>query len=128
MRQTLFLTLIIVFVLSACSSSENGFEALPDGDASRGETLFAESINGSPACSTCHSLDAVRLVGPGLGNYAENAETRVEGQSAEEYTYRAIVRPAGFLVDGYGNLMYTQYQSKLAEQDIADLIAFVLTQ
>ncbi len=127
MRKIFGFIFVSLLVLAGCTASESGFETLPEGDASRGETLFTENINGSPACSTCHSLDAVRLVGPGLGGYGDNSETRVEGQSSEEYTYNAIVRPGDFLAGDYGNLMYTEYKLKLSEQEIADLIAFLLT-
>lgn len=128
MRQSLLFIVISSFILASCSSSENSFETLPDGDASRGESLYTESINAAPACSSCHALTEERVVGPGFAGFSDTAGTRVEEQTAEAYTYNSITNPSGKLVDGYGNLMYTEYRSKLSEQDIADLIAFLLTQ
>jgi cytochrome c553 len=124
------IALILVLVsLAACSPSEGvDISGLPEGNVTRGEALFQETINGSPACSTCHNINDVKLVGPSFAGYGTIAETRVEGQSAAEYTYQSIVRPADHIVDGYGNLMYTQYQSKLSEQEIADLMAYLLAQ
>lgn len=128
-RNLLFSIIVSMVALVACSSlPETGFSTLPEGDAVRGETLYNENINGAPSCATCHLLSEETLVGGGFAGYAEIAGSRVEGQSAEEYTYNAIMRPASHLVDGYSNLMYTEYSTKLAEQDVADLIAFLLTQ
>lgn len=126
MRYTVAFLIISLIVLAGCSS-DSGFEDLPEGDANNGEALFTESINGAPSCSSCHALTDDVLVGPTFAGYSTVAETRIEGQSAEEYTYNAIVRPAGYLVEGYGNLMYTEYRTKLSAQDTADLIAFLLT-
>lgn len=124
-----FLTGILLLLLVGCSNSEKGsFSALPAGDANNGEILYTDMINGAPACSTCHALDDTALTGPSFNGYSAIAATRNEGQSAEEYTYNAIVRPADYLVDGYANLMYSEYQTRLSDQNLADLIAYLLTQ
>jgi len=128
MRYIAIVVVVSLFVLAGCSSSGSSFEDLPEGDAANGEVIYYETINGAPACISCHTLTDETLVGPGLAGYSTVAATRVEGQSAEEYTYNAIVRPATHLVEGFGNLMYTEYGTKLSEQDIADLMAFLLTQ
>lgn len=133
MGRTILVKNIIFIVLSAlvfsgCASSTSDFSTLPVGDASRGALLYAEMINGAPSCASCHSLSDERLVGPSFMEYSSVADSRVEGQSAEEYSYNSIVRSATHLVDGYSNLMYSEYGTKLAEQDLADLIAFLLTQ
>ncbi len=117
-----------VFVLASCASSDGDYASLPIGDATRGEVLYTESINGAPTCSACHALSDEALVGPSLAGYGDLAASRVEGQSAEDYTYNAILRPAVHIVQGYGNVMYTEYGFKLSDQDTADLIAFLLTQ
>lgn len=123
------LFVLSLFVLAGCGATESDdFASLPIGDATRGEALYTESINGAPPCSACHALSEEVMTGPSLAGYNEIASTRVEGQSAEQYTYNAIIRPAIHIVQGYGNVMYTEYGSKLSDQDTADLIAFLLTQ
>ena len=37
------------------------------------------------------------------------------------------MRPAQYLVSGYANLMYADYDERLETADIADLIAYMLT-
>lgn len=128
MTRTLIILFLLAFLIAGCATSDSSFETLPEGDATRGESLFSESIKGAPACSSCHLLTDERLVGPGFAGYGDTAGTRVEEQSTEEYSYNAIVRPAGYIVEGYSNEMYTEYGSRLEAQDIADLIAFLLTQ
>lgn len=71
-------------------------------------------------------MSNVRLAGPGLGGFSRRAGERVEGQTAEVYTYESIVRPARYIVRGFSNIMYNRYVEKLSQQDIADLIAFLL--
>ncbi len=128
MRKHIIFIIVSVFFFAGCASNTGNFTDLPAGDAERGEILYSENINGAPNCASCHSLEDERLVGPALAGYSTVAGSRVEGQSAEEYTYHAIARPATHIVDGYSNLMYSEYGSKLAEHDLADLIAFLLTQ
>ena len=114
-------------ILAGCSSTPPpAAETLPEGDATRGAALFTEVINGAPSCSTCHTLDGSTVVGPSLQGYAERAGTRTE-QSAEAYTHQSIVQPAAYIVEGFPNAMFTQYGQKLSGQQMADLIAYLLT-
>jgi cytochrome c2 len=127
----MILAILLLLALAACTASGGSPEAteapLPVGDAARGEELFNSTVGGAPACGTCHRLTDESLVGPGLLGYGERAGSEVEGQSAEEYTYQSIVRPAEHIVEGFNNVMYTDYQSKLSPQEIADLIAYLLS-
>jgi mono/diheme cytochrome c family protein len=122
--------LLVLLVVAACNpktESAIDYEDLPAaGDAARGAELFTQAINSAPPCSGCHMPGA--SASPELMGFGAVAGTRVEGQDAREYTFYAIVEPARFIVDGYGNAMYNQYSEKLSEQDIADLIAYLLEQ
>ena len=127
----IIIAIALILLVAACQSrpeSGDALAALPDGDASSGETLFAEAINGAPACSTCHVLTDERKVGPGMADYADRAGNTVDGQSAEAYTYEAIINPAAHIVESYGNVMYTEYGRALDDQQVADLIAYLLEQ
>jgi mono/diheme cytochrome c family protein len=113
---------------------------LPPGDAARGEQLFAQQVKqasgANASCKACHSLvPGEVLTGPSLAGVASRAGTRVAGESAEQYIRTSIQQPNAFLVpdnpayigangkslmpEGLGNLM--------SEQDLADLIAYLLT-
>lgn len=119
---------LVLLVLAACApNTATPIEDLPPGDAARGAQLFTQSVNGAPACSTCHTLNGDTLVGPSLQGYSAAASTRIEGNSAEAYTYTSIVQPAAHVVSGFPNAMYNQYTRHLTLQEIADLIAYLLT-
>lgn len=125
----LVLVLLLAAMMVACESEppKVAVDDLPDGDAARGAELYNESINGAPSCISCHQLSDAAGAGPGLGGYATIAGDRVDGESAEEYTYNAIIRPAKYLVTGYSNIMYNGYEDALSPQDLADLVAYLLT-
>ncbi len=113
---------------------------LPAGDAARGEQIFAQQVkqaSGSNApCMACHSLVPGEVkTGPSLAGIAARAASRVPGETAEQYIRHSIQQPNAFIVpdnpaymgangkslmpEGLGNLM--------SKQDLADLIAYLLT-
>ena len=118
---------LFALFLAACAPTPAVSEPLPEGDAARGAQLFTESVDSAPACSTCHTTDGTTLVGPSFQGFPERAGTRVEGLSAEDYARTSILQPATYLVSGFSNTMYSQYSQHLSSQDIADLIAYLLT-
>ena len=92
------------------------------GDIDSGESLF-----GSSGCSGCHSTGANRLVGPGLSGVGSAAETRVAGLTANEYLTASIVAPGDFVVPEYSNIMPATFGDTLSEQEIADLVAYLVS-
>jgi hypothetical protein len=48
--------------------------------------------------------------------------------SAEEYLRESIVDPAAYIVEGYPDGMPKAYKILLSEEDIDNLVAFLLTQ
>lgn len=129
----LILTLSLILMLAACAPAPSeeispaGFDSLPVGNPARGAELFDERIGGQPTCTSCHSLDGSRNVGPTVQGYGQVAGQRVSGQSAEEYTYESIISPWAHIVPSYGNAMPARYSQVLTPQDTADLIAFMLS-
>lgn len=104
------------------------------GDPAVGEVLFNTThttASGVWACSQCHAIDGARLIGPGLGGLRDRAGTTVVGQSAEEYVHTSIVDPQAFIVPGDPpypeNLMPQDFGQILTEEELNDLVAYVLT-
>lgn len=129
MRLAIFFVLFTLLI-AACSPTASGADSavsLPPGDAERGAALFDQSINGAPPCSTCHTLDGTVRAGPSLQGYADHAPAHAGDASLEDYTYTSIVQPAAYVVEGFSNIMYAQYGRQLTPQQIADLIAYLLT-
>lgn len=128
MQTFLYLLVTLGLLTAACSSGEpeTGLSDLPDGDVASGAQLFEKPINGV-ACTTCHRIDDVNSAGPGMAGYGGRAGDAVSDESAEEYTYYSILRPSRHIVNGFSNVMPSDYEEKLTDQQVADLIAYLLT-
>lgn len=101
------------------AASEPAGDALV-GDPEAGETLFASG------CAACHqSTDGA---GPALPSMGERAAERVEGQTAAEYLHESIVDPAAYRVENFGDIMPKNYGEQFSDQELADLVAYILTQ
>jgi cytochrome c553 len=100
------------------------------GDMERGAQLFAQGREGVPPCLTCHQVVSGQIgfsVGPNLAGIGERAGTQVAGLSAEAYLRQSILEPGRYMVSGYRDIMYPDYKAHLTEQDIQDLIVYLLT-
>lgn len=107
-----------------------------DGDPLAGEKLFTgktpiASTRGTvPACAGCHGItpDGRSPLGPSLWGVADRARTRVRGMTATEYLRQSVLDPDAVLVDNYQEgIMFRGYRDSLSEQQIADLVAYLLT-
>lgn len=104
------------------------------GDPSSGETFFNEGLAGvyedeGKPCGRCHLADSEeKLFAPGLLNVSERAAGRVDGQSAAVYLFESIVAPDRYVVEGFLNgQMPVRYDNVLTQEQIADLVAYLLT-
>jgi mono/diheme cytochrome c family protein len=94
---------------------------LPEGDATRGEELYTDN-----GCVACHN----GTIGPATEDSAANAANaanRVEGYSAEQYLHESIVLPGAYIVEEYEDVMPKNFGDKTTPQDVADLIAYILS-
>lgn len=128
---TLFFVFIISVFLVACGAKEasNSPEV---GNTSRGKELYNKAVIGpraAPGCITCHSLEpGVTLVGPSHAGIASRADSVVQGLSAEEYLRQSIISPDAHVIEGFfPGIMYQKYEEDLTEQEIKDLVAFMMT-
>ena len=118
-----FLSLAAALVLSACSIVATPAPTpTPDPFILQGQAVF------NARCATCHALvpDTI-IIGPSLYGIATRAETRVEGQSAEEYLTMSVLRPGDYVVEGFNNVMITNLAKELTSEELNALVAFLLT-
>jgi cytochrome c2 len=127
--------LAVALILAGCAASSgadagdaSAAETSAVGDAEAGRSVYETGGSSLIPCASCHTLDGTALIGPSLQGIAGVAGTRVPGQSAVEYLRASIVRPSAYVVEGYDDLMTKTYGDTLSEQEINDLIAFMLTQ
>lgn len=100
------------------------------GDPARGAEIFSQGRNEAPPCMTCHLVTKGGYgfsLGPNLQGVAERAGSRIAGFSAPQYLEDSILHPAHFVVPGFHVSMYTDYADHLSAQDVADLVAYLLT-
>lgn len=98
--------------------------AMPAGDAANGEAVFT----GASGCTACHSTGSNTVVGPGLSGVGATAESRVAGESVDEYLTNSIVSPNAFVVpDFFPSIMPSTFAQTLTEQEIKDLVAYLVT-
>jgi mono/diheme cytochrome c family protein len=106
---------------------------LPEGDAAAGEALTV-----SLGCTACHITTPtgpawLPAAGqPGVGERATTEYTAPEytgnATSPEQYLFESIVDPNVFVVSGFASgLMPPTYGNTLTDQNMADLIAYLLS-
>jgi mono/diheme cytochrome c family protein len=132
--RTLSLLLILCALgLVACGNSADAdHSSIPDpesvGDPQTGRQVFSEWHGEAPACSTCHTIDGTASVGPSLKGIAARAGKQVENLDAVEYLHESIVDPDAYVANGQSeSVMYRHFEDALTEEQIDDLIAYLLT-
>jgi mono/diheme cytochrome c family protein len=119
-----------LWVMTLQMEPEAAVEAPPPPDTERGREIFAKGVNGSPPCVACHqvvSSDIGFALGPSLQGLRNRAGKRIPNMSAEAYLTDSILHPDDFIVPGYRNIMYPKFADHFSEQDIADLVAYLMT-
>jgi mono/diheme cytochrome c family protein len=126
-----FVLAVAVVVLAACGGggeAESSSEVLDVGDPEAGREIYNTGGASAVPCVTCHSLDGTELVGPSFKGISERAGERVEGMDAVDYLHQSIVDPSAYVVEGYEDVMNKTYEEQLSEEDINNVIAFLMTQ
>ena len=98
--------------------------AVSNDPVARGKKLAADN-----GCTSCHSLDGKKLVGPTwLGLYGSSVEL-ADGSNVmadDQYITESIIDPGKQIVGGYPpGIMPNTYESTLSEQQILDILAFI---
>lgn len=113
-------------------SGDSTMEPLAVGDPKRGREIFETGggvISGGMRCAYCHSLDGTVNTGPSLQGIAAQSGSRVPELAAVEYLRQSIVDPSTYIVAGFDdNRMSKAYKFFLSDEEINDLVAFLLTQ
>lgn len=82
----------------------------------------------SQRCGSCHSTaPATIIVGPSLAGIGIRAETRVPDQDGRTYLFTSILKPDRYLVEGYENLMPTDFGKTLTGEELDAVVAYLMT-
>ena len=130
---TLMVLVVVASVLlAACAKKPEGPVV---GDAAQGKKLYESSTLGpksAEGCVTCHNYNEAAGANdkaPYTAGTGTRAETRVPGLTAEEYIRESIMTPNAYVVENYkeGD-MYQEWGKDLSEQQLADLVAYILSE
>jgi caa(3)-type oxidase subunit IV len=83
-----------------------------------GKQLFSQN------CAMCH--DGQSGVGPPFSGMVDRADTRVRGESAQQYIHESIVDPSAYVVSGYQDMMPKNFAQKFSDQQINALVAYIM--
>jgi mono/diheme cytochrome c family protein len=135
MRHHLLLALALGALLAGCGGEETvspsaetvvgtvpGEVDLSQGDPEAGKEVFTNVAN--PACGTCHTFEAAgseQTLGPDLDEALADKD--------RQFVYESIVDPDAEITPGFAdNLMPEDYEQRLDEKQLADLVAFLKPQ
>ncbi len=131
-----WLAVIALGLLAGCSHPQAWIQVLDMhragvvGNVERGQTIFMAGIHDAPPCAACHQVSSSSAgfsLAPNLAAIHERAATRVAGLSAEQYIEDSILYPAHHIVPGFRVSMYAGYSDHFTGQDVADLVAYLMT-
>lgn len=98
-------------------------ELVWDTPEEQGEYLFVNQ-----GCSGCHSLKSEEvIVGPSMYGLIDRAESKVSGQSADDYIYQSIIYPNEYIVDEYPENVMPQIFINLSEEELTALVSYLKT-
>jgi cytochrome c551/c552 len=108
--------------------SENSYREqvtalLADADPVRGEALLT-----TYGCVACHREGVEDGVAPSFVGIADRAAERRPPLPASAYLYQSISNPSAYMVEGYANLMPQNFEERMSDEEMGDIIAFLLSQ
>lgn len=115
---------LLLFVACGGEANDDASDAVVSLDpvAADGQSVFKTN------CASCHAVTGETIiVGPSLAGIASRAATRVEGQGATEYIQLSILRPDEYMVEGFSDLMPTNFGTTLSGEQLDALVVYLMT-
>ena len=78
-------------------------------------------------CVNCH-ISGVSNIAPPFEGIAQRAAERRPPLTAAEYLYESITRPLAYVVPDYAPAMPQNFDERLTDQEMGDIIVYLLTQ
>jgi mono/diheme cytochrome c family protein len=130
----LVMTLICAVVFAAATLNSDSPEVTPEHYAERVGALLAnadpvrgEQLIQEVQCAACHVSGAEIGIAPPFEGIGTRAETRRPPLGAAEYLYESIIHPQFFVVEDYTGSMPQNFAERLTDEQLGDLIAYLLT-
>ncbi len=133
----LLIIVVILFLVEAFSFNQGAVGIEPLSVIAYRQRVDALLANANPAdaeaaiqkygCPACHRQGAANGIAPSWVGVAERAALRRPPMPADAYIYESIIHPEAFLVDGYPNSMVPNFGSRMSDQELGDIMAYLLT-
>lgn len=94
---------------------------LADADPQNGAALLEQY-----GCAACHIVGAANNIAPPFEGLTEVAAQRRPPLTAEAYIYESIIYPSVYVVEGYPPSMAQDYRERLTDDELGDIIAYLL--
>jgi cytochrome c2 len=127
--------IFIIEMVTATNMATHSVDVTPDEDIEA--VVAALLVDANPdngatlmeryGCAACHVIGADSGIAPHLDLIGDVAATRHPPLSAAAYIYESITNPGAFVVEGYQNTMAADFKSRVGEQELGDIIAYLLT-
>jgi cytochrome c551/c552 len=127
MNKKLWIVLLLGAMLSLVGCATQANAAAPIGDPDAGRVIYETGGDAGIPCMSCHSTDGTKIVGPSWQGLADRAATRVDGLSAVDYLRQSIKEPTAYVVEGYDPVMPAVFGESLSDDDIDNVIAYILS-
>ena len=108
-------------VLTADTYMDKVTPLLANANATNGPAMFD-----TYQCAVCHVAGAGNGLAPSLDGIGQRAATRRPPLTAAAYLYESIIHPTAYVVEGYGEIMPQNFDERLSDQELGDLIAYLL--
>jgi len=118
------LLLLGLLLFTACGggAEETPEAVVTDPIVAEGQTVFKQN------CASCHAVSGdTIIVGPSLAGIASRAATQVEGQDAKAYIQLSILRPGEYVVEGFSDLMPTNFGTTLTGEQLDSVVVYLMT-
>ena len=113
--------IITVLLMTSCSGDNIPDNPL-DPVAEEGKTIFRNF------CASCHATTGETvIVGPSLAGIATTAATREDDLTARQYLIISINKPDAYIVEGFNDLMPSDFGIKLSGEEFDALVIYLET-
>ena len=111
-----------MLVTSCAGTANSSLDELLDPAAKQGKQIFTN------LCAACHAtIGETIIVGPSLAGIATIAATREEGLTARQYLIVSISKPDAYIVEGYNDVMPSDFGIKMSGEEFDDLVTYLET-
>lgn len=138
----LFIAVTALFLIEFVVSTEDEMTVVPQPTVELSAETYVDRVSSllasaSPErgaklvelyiCTACHRDGVASKIAPAFAGVGERATTRRPPLTAPAYIYESITNPRAYTVEGFNPVMPQDFSMRLSDQELGDIIAYLLT-